>query len=264
VTSKQEVERARALSVYGALQERTLENVLIKKLIEGYGYSDKIEIAKRLIQDILETVDDYNPPASSVGHGQLVWNARAKDEKGGLGRTAKDYRTVRTVLTLVSKEEIAEICKGTSLKSLKQSRDVRLTQEAHAQKGVLSQADISVITLSSTRSIGQRIKAHQENTGKLVPTVGTVLDIGPSISHKEKTVELYLKGYNQLQISRMIDHDLSSVERYIEAMKRVELLVDKESPEVIGLILKMSPSLVQAYIDLIKKYHPKRKLEGGK
>jgi len=30
------------------------------KLIEGYGYSDKLEIAKRLVDDILETVDEYH------------------------------------------------------------------------------------------------------------------------------------------------------------------------------------------------------------
>jgi len=264
MTTDQEVKRAKSLSVYGALQERTIENILVKKLIEGYGYSDKIEIARRLVQDFLETINDYNPPASSVGHGQMVWYARAKDEKGGSNRTAKDYRNVRTVLSLVSKEEMTQLGGSPAIKKLQQPRAVRLSQEAFSQGAVLSQADLSTIMLTTTTSIGNKLRAHQETTGKVVPTTGNVLDIGPAITHKEKTVELYLKGYNELQISKMINHDLASVERYIGAMKRVELLMERESPEVIGLILQMSPSLVQAYIDLLKKYHPKhRKNEGN-
>ena len=263
MTTDEEVKRAKTHSVYGALQERTIENILIKKLIEGYGYSDKIEIAKRLVQDFLETINDYNPPASSVGHGQLVWYARAKDEKGGANRTAKDYRNVRTVLSLISKEEIPQLGSGSVMRRLQQTRAVRLIQEAFSQGAVLSQPDLAAIMLIEKSNVGKKLRAYQKETGKVIPTTGNVLDIGPAITHKERTIELYLKGYNELQISRMINHDLASVERYIGAMKRVELIMDKESPEVIGLILQMSPSLVQAYIDLLKKYHPKYRKGGG-
>jgi hypothetical protein len=45
MTDKGLLKREHAKDVYGPLQERTLRNVHIKKLIEGYGYSDKLEIA---------------------------------------------------------------------------------------------------------------------------------------------------------------------------------------------------------------------------
>jgi hypothetical protein len=42
MTDKGTLKREYAKKVYGPLQERTLRNGLIKKLIEGYGYSEKI------------------------------------------------------------------------------------------------------------------------------------------------------------------------------------------------------------------------------
>lgn len=41
MTDKGTLKREYAQNVYGPLHERTLRNGLIKKLIEGYGYSEK-------------------------------------------------------------------------------------------------------------------------------------------------------------------------------------------------------------------------------
>jgi len=41
MTDKGTLKREYAKNVYGPLHERTLRNGLIKKLIEGYGYSEK-------------------------------------------------------------------------------------------------------------------------------------------------------------------------------------------------------------------------------
>ena len=247
-------ERARAL--YGPLQERTLRNVLIMKLIEGYGYSDKLEIAKRLVDDILETVDEYYPPADRLKPGQMVWFARAKDEKGGSGKTTGDMRAVRTILDLVTEEELEVLATTAQVKDLDQERMVRIAKDAERCGGLLSQADISIITLRSTANVSHKMKTYRKKKGKIPPTTGYKLDIGPGITHKAEAIELYAKGYSPLEVSRKIDHDLSNVERYIDTMERVKILVAKESVHTIARLLKISPSLVESYIEIIKRYWP--------
>jgi len=78
------------IHVYGPLQERTLRNGLIKKLIEGYGYSDKLEIAKRLVDEFLDTIDQFSPPVDRVKTGQMVWIARSDKDKQGYGKRSED------------------------------------------------------------------------------------------------------------------------------------------------------------------------------
>ncbi|RZN34952.1 MAG: hypothetical protein EFT35_08880 [Methanophagales archaeon ANME-1-THS] len=85
MTDKGMIKRGYAKNIYGPLQGRTLRNALIKKLINGYGYSDKLEIAKRLVDDLLDTVDRFSPPVDRIKPGQMVWIARSDKDKQGYG-----------------------------------------------------------------------------------------------------------------------------------------------------------------------------------
>ena len=105
MTDKGMLKREYAKNVYGPLQERTLRNGLIKKLIEGYGYSDKLEIAKRLVDDFLDTIDQFSPPVDRVKPGQMVWIARSDKDKQGYGKRSADTEAKRVILSLVTGED---------------------------------------------------------------------------------------------------------------------------------------------------------------
>ena len=89
----------------------------------------------------------------------------------------------------------------------------------------------------------------------MLPTSGNTLDIGRGITHKRDVVELYAKGYNPLEISRMTDHELKNVETYIEDMERVKMLASKDV-QTIARLTRLSPSLVEEYLEIIRIYYP--------
>jgi hypothetical protein len=255
MTDKGMVKREYAKNVYGPLQGRTLRNVLIKKLIDGYGYSDKLEIAKRLVDDFLDTVARFAPPVDRVKPGQLVWIARSEGDKQGYGKNSADTEAKRAILSLVTEEDLDTLAKDGKVEPIKDKRMVRLINEAKQQGMVLSLADLSAIMLLSAATLSKRTRRCQKETGKLLPTAGNVLDIGRGITHKRDTAELYAKGYNAMEISRMIDHELKNVETYIVDMERVKILASKDK-QTISRLTRLSTSLVDEYLEIIRTYYP--------
>jgi len=251
-----EARRNWSMEIYGPIQERNIRNVFIKKLIEGYGYSDKIEIAKRLTDDFLETLDEFLPSMERLKPGQLVWLARSKDDKGAPNKSAGDTPPAMVVLDLVTSEEMEAVSKNGNLKPLESKRMIRIGKDAEKYGGYLSQADLGLITLRSRAIVSSAMVEYQKETGKTAPTTGNKLDIGPARSHKALAIDLYAKGYNPLEISRRIDHDLTSVEKYIDTMERVKILAPKESVHTMAMLLNIGPSLVRTYLEIIKKYWP--------
>ncbi len=249
------LKRGYAKNIYGPLQERTLRNALIKKLIDGYGYSDKLEIAKRLVDDFLDTVDHFSPPVDRVKPGQMVWIARSDRDKQGYGKSSADTEAKTAVLSVVTEEEMVALAKDGRVEPIKGRRMVRLINEAKQQGMVLSLADLSAIMLLAPATLSKYTRRYQKEAGKLLPTAGNVLDIGRGITHKRDVVELYAKGYNPLEISRMIDHELRNVERYIEDMERVKILASKDV-QTISKLTGLSLSLVEEYLEIIRTYYP--------
>jgi hypothetical protein len=255
MTDKGMVNREYAKNIYGPLQGRTLRNTLIKKLIDGYGYSDKLEIAKRLVDDFLDTVDRFSPPVDRVKPGQMVWTARSDRDKQGYGKSSADTEAKTAVLSLVAEEDLGALAKDGRVVPIKDRRMVRLINEAKHQGMVLSLADLSAIMLLSPAILSKRTRKYQKKTGKLLPTSGNALDIGRGITHKRDVVELYAKGYNPLEISRTTDHELKNVETYIEDMERVKILASKDV-QTIARLTRLSPSLVGEYLEIIGIYYP--------
>ena len=255
MTDKGLVKREYAKKIYGPLQGRTLRNVLIKKLIDGYGYSDKLEIAKRLVDDFLDTVDRFSTSVDRVKPGQLVWIARSESDKQGYGKNSANTGAKRAVLSLVTEEDLDILAKDGKVEPIKDKRMVRLINEAKQQGAVLSQADLTAIMLLSSATLSKRARKYQKEAGKLLPTAGNVLDIGRGITHKRVIVELYAKGYNPLEIARMTDHELKNVETYIEDMERVRIVASKDK-QTISRLTGLSVSLVEEYLEIIKTYYP--------
>ncbi len=255
MTDKGMLKREYAKNIYGPLQERTLRNVLIKKLIDGYGYSDKLEIAKLLVDDFLDTLDRSSPSVDRVKPGQMVWIARSDKDKQGYGKKSADTEAKVAVLSLVTEEDTDMLAKEGKIKKMKGKRMVRLINEAKQQGMVLSLADLSAIMLLAPATLSKCTRKYQEETRKLLPTAGNVLDIGRGITHKRDLVELYVKGYNPLEISRMTDHELENVETYIEDMERVKILASKDV-QTISRLTGLSISLAKEYLEIIMTYYP--------
>ena len=108
---------------------------------------------------------------------------------------------------------------GTAAKRRQQI--MRIALEAQEQGGLLTQEDLALILDSDVRTIRSDIRKLQQEAQIVVPTRGTVRDIGPGVSLKRKAHALWLSGKEALEVARQLNHSLTAVERYIQTFCRV-------------------------------------------
>ena len=256
MSSNESISRQMKKQLYSGLQYRTFRNSLLRRLIEGYGYDNKIEIARRLAAEIIDLIEETMPLAERVKPGQLVWLARSATDKKSRGQSSKDFEKVTVILDLLSDSDIDALMNGTGIPALREERSVRLIKNAASQGAALSHTEIGAICGITPATVSKYVKSHETKTGKLLPTVGTVLDIGPKITHKVDAVRYWIHGHEPLEIAQKMDHALKNIEEYITAFKRVRLISRKHAQSEAAFLLDMSPHLVSEYWSLVEEYYP--------
>ena len=240
--------------VYGRLQEKTLKNSLILHLMENYGYQSKPKVAEALIIDLLSIQAESSKDASELKPGQMVWPAVLKTEKHGNGKTLAKTKSKQVILSVVGDSDILDYSRGIKTSRILAKRIARIVNEAYHQGGVLSQADIALIFNLSQARISQLILKYQKEKEVMLPLRGVVHDIGRSITHKVKIINLYTQNYSTKDIARATSHAPSSVDRYIRDFQRVKILRERGMIlSEIAYITSLSENLVTEYIEIVKE-----------
>jgi len=240
--------------IYGPLQQKTLENSLILHLIENYGYSNKPKVAEALIKDLMSIYAASTKDRDSLKTGQILWPAVSIKEKHGNGKTLARTKTTGVVLSLLTDSDIKDLARGMKPHLALAKRIARISEEAYSQGALLTQADIAAIFCISQSKVSQPVRGYQKNIGKVIPLRGLVHDIGRSITHKVKIIEMHTNGFSTKDIARSMSHAPTSVDRYIRDFERVKLLFVKGmSQSEIAYITSLSESLVIEYIKIVKE-----------
>ena len=134
---------------------------------------------------------------------------------------------------------------------LRRERAIRFFAEAEAQDGLLTHDDVAWFVGASTATVGKWVRAHQRDEGEVVPTRGTLHDLGRGTTHKRIIVRLHLEGKLGGEIARRTRHAQKNVDRYIAGYERVRLLARSHTREEIPALANMSPSLVAEYLALV-------------
>jgi DNA-binding CsgD family transcriptional regulator len=150
--------------------------------------------------------------------GQMIFHAAAADEPPG--KPLAENRLVRLILSHVQRDEDLEVWREHGAAAKRRQQIVRMTVEAKEQGGLLTQEELGLILDCDPRTIRADV-AELKKQGVIAPTRGTVLDIGPGVTHKQRAVELWLEGKEALEVARHLHHSLKSVERYIQTFCRV-------------------------------------------
>lgn len=188
--------------------------------------------------------------ALDLAHGQIAYEAVAVDEPAG--KALKDCRRVMVKLQLVDHHEL-ETMRLCGLAAVRQGRLLRLATEAHAQGGLLTVEDLAYITTSSKSTVKRDLSTLRE-TGVMVPTRGSLKDIGPGVSHKTQIVQLYLRGYQFTEIEMRTRHSTGSIKRYLSDFSHViHLHLRDLSCDEIRMITGFSPSLINEYLALYER-----------
>jgi predicted transcriptional regulator len=162
-------------------------------------------------------LDEYAPDAP-LQPGQMVWQAIDQNEPPG--KPLEKCKFHRIVLTIHRLEEDREAYCKFGASARRQQQIARIAEEALQQETLLTLEEIAIL-LSHDESTIRRDAKTLRDKGFLIPTRGNKKDIGPGVTHRQKTIELFIKGHEPLEISNQIKHALKSVERYIQSFCRV-------------------------------------------
>ena len=95
------------------------------------------------------------------------------------------------VLTLLAPEDLdMPLVNRGDLKALKVRQLERITAEAWRQDGVLTMLDLEWLLGVNGALVRELLGLYQEQFGVLLPTAGTVLDMGRTLTHKTIVVEM--------------------------------------------------------------------------
>lgn len=242
------------------IKKRSLPDLLVHKFLTEYGYDHGPVIARAIVDDLLATLQQCYP--ERVPPKTLVWLAVRRESRGQRkGLAVSDLIPVQ--LTMITDSEV-KILTDPQLRgdrrqarhAFNRARFVRWCFEAYEQGGVLTQLDLSLLSGLSTGYIGRALRQHEAETGQVVPTRGTVHDIGPSVTHKAEVIRRWLRQESPAQIARALNHSQASVDRYIADYQKVRTLAQKFPPADLPALTGLTPSVVQQYLTLLREYEP--------
>jgi hypothetical protein len=243
---------------YRRLKDKSLEQHLLYRFLNNYGY-DKGEItAKAIIKDILNVVELYflvannDKDISHTQYGELVWMAVPVDEFPQRGKSIAKTRLKPIVLSFLTDDDISHIAHGFDSTSLRKKKLKRFVDQAFDQGALLTQLDLAAL-LGVCDAVVSKYVCEIQESGKLLPTRGNIHDLSGAITHKREIITLYLHGYLTPDIALKSNHSKEAVDRYIKDYHKVETLWRHEITDLdeISQLTRLSKKVAQEYIVLL-------------
>jgi hypothetical protein len=227
--------------------KKTNEQELFNSLKIDYGFSQAL--ARSLVQLMYDHIEtNYG---NLRGDSQVIYHAVSIQEPPG--KPIDRLRLVPVTLT-TSDPDDAAILKEQGVTGLRKHKLLRLANEAYDQGGLLIQEDLALLLTTSIRTI-QRDMQEMRQQGVVVPTRGEIQDIGPTVSHKTKIIELYLKGYEYTEIEQRTRHTGEAIKRYISGFSKVVLLSNQGYSIIqIRELTNSSEKVITEYLALYEAY----------
>lgn len=184
--------------------------------------------------------------------GKIVYIGVSSSE--GPGRSLRDCQLEAVELDYVTPEDWA-LARRTSTKALKWARIERFATEAYAQGAALGLHDIAYLVSASVDAVRSAISRHP---AVILPTRGRVADMGSTLSHAERVIDLFMWGYTETEICRRTGHSHESTERYLLDFAKVVYLTEVGMPvPAIRKATGFSKRVVEKYHSLYQKYSVK-------
>jgi len=253
---------------YESIPKRSYFNSIVKLLEDEYKIVGSKKVIMMIAADIEQLHKEFYPEIEKRSFGQIVWQTTAATEKKpGYGKKSEDYKVKTVILPLIEKEDIDNRIKGYYGKGQyeKQTeRDItvmaRLIKSAYEQGGLLSGAELSVLLNRTLGTISRYLERYHKTHKDILPTKGIMLDQGSKPTHKASIIDLYEQGYPEVDVSRLTEHTIESVGRYLKSYKNIKLLMEKgfsliEMVRISGL----GRSTILQYKGLAEFYHEELK-----
>ena len=250
---------------YESIHKRNFRSALIHMLETEYKMLGSRKILEMLADDIEDLHRECYPSIDGVGFGEIVFRTTKDDgQRQSYGKKVEDYGSITVILPLITKEDIERRIyykKGdrNSNYEHREARDietmVRLIKSTHAQGGLLSGAEVSVLMNRSLGTIRKYLDAYRKKTGEILPLKGYVLDLGSLPTHKAIIISLYEQGISPADIVLKTSHSQDAVDRYIKQYDQIRILIrkgldEKAIKEITGRSMKTAKEYIKLYYDL--------------
>ncbi len=246
-------------TIKSRFEKRSLPNLLVRKFLTEYGYDHGPVIARAIVDDILVTIERCSP--NQVPPKTVTWLAVRREWRGR--RKGLDITDLVPIQLRVVTEEEIELLVTPALRrerkarrAFSRARFARWCFEAYEQEGVLTLLDLSLLSGLAENYIGELLREYEAETDKIVPTRGTVHDIGPGVTHKAEVIRRWLRKESPAQIARTLEHSQGAVDRYIADFQKVRLLAQKFPVVDLSALTGLSTSVIRQYIALLEEYEP--------
>lgn len=212
-------------------------------------------VARQLVEEVIALRNVCCPRTQDLITGEMPLvvthvNARLSED------TTTRYRRLAPVIIRVwTPGEWADIPYTVPglLEQLKR-RIVRVCFEAYRQNGLLTLMELQWIFQVSSARISELIRSVQREHNLVVPTPGTILDAGRSMTHKDVIVSLHLQGYTVKEIARMTHHSPRAVDNYVGTFEAVLILyLFGVPPDLMVRLLKRGISLIKEHLKLVRE-----------
>jgi len=182
--------------------------------------------------------------------GELCYLAVAAEEPPGKPLRLCRKRSIR--LQLSAPQDI-DALRSEGLAAMRRQRLLRLARQARVQDALLTIEDLAYLTCSSIATVKRDLHAARSD-GEAAPTRGQIRDIGPTVSHKAKVVQLYLWGYQFTDIEKRTAHSEGSIKRYLSDFRQIIALHARgASANEIRAVTGRSARLIAEYVALYER-----------
>lgn len=256
---------SRPENTYDASRRKSFHSALCHLLRTEFPGIFGPAITKLFADKIDELYARFHPPASRFRVGQVLWAAVAVDDPPSRDKRIEATRLVPVILDLVTAQDIEEATAVSCRRQTRRNKIVRLCTQAHAQGGVLSLADVSLMLHVNITTVSKEIVTYERNGGAPVPRRGTIHDMGRSVTHKAIICYKQLVEHKPTsQVAQETFHSADEVEYYVQSLRRIQLCRDSGmSPDEIAQATGHSLSLVKEYLDLITEFNLPRLPNAG-
>ena len=247
---------------YQRLSVKTCETMLYSIIFNGTNCS-RFE-SESIVEKVKEVfLINEHSELEIIKPGQMKKLVISSKEPAG--KKLSDCHYIHVLITFDAGAEDLEVYKKSGAAGLRHHRLIRICDEARQQDGLFTQEDLALLFGCDARTIRKDI-ADLKKKGIHVATRGHQKDIGPSISHREQAIRLFMDNKEPLEIARHINHSLKAVERYINIFCRVVFLYNRNFNPLqvafaIGISYKLSTTCITLYHEYKdkKEYHERLK-----
>ena len=245
-----------ARDTFGPQCFKTFDGALNAFLSQECPQLGGLRTRQTLVATIAQLVASHFPSTSHMAQGQIRWTAVHKDEKSSYGKTIAQSQLTPVVLDLLPASEIEARAEGAKLREVKKEAVARLFTQTYQQDGVLTNAEVALLLKLSPATVSIYRREWEQEHQRLLPTRGSIHDMGPTLTHKKVILEkLLFDGKNVQTVCRETDHSPEAVLRYTTNFKQV-LMCQSKGLDVAqtSFATRLSHKLIEEHLALIEDY----------